>query len=475
MAKNKKTYTAAPAVPPELMERLALIQEVLAGKLSVSQAARTLGISRNHFQSLLHRGLAAMVQAIGPRPSGRPAKSGELLALQEEVERLRRENVKLQARVGTTDRLLEVASGLLQGRIHPGSRSSREKKTRGSPNEKKPDEPDAERRAKLQSAEHMRGIGLPAAAAARVAGVHAATLRRWKARLRRGEPLSRAPRRPSSALPAQAAERAGALVRSLKGLVGAESLRRSVPELSRRQAARVKAHMLSCMERERKLALTRVSVTRPDVMRGLDAMYLPSNAGTRYALFSADAALPYRTSVQLAERYDATSVARSLTQDMRINGAPLVYRLDRASVNDAPAVRALLEAYEVLVLHGPPRCPRYYGQLERQNREHRAWTEDFDLLAPEQIEQRLQQMLEALNKLWRRRTLHWRTAHEAWNMRSSLQIDRRELREEVNEHADRIRRNLQCRGKPADLAERLAIEQALEMRGYLRQQVGGWC
>lgn len=28
--------------------------------------------------------------------------------------------------------------------------------------------------------------------------------------------------------------------------------------------------------------------------------------------------------------------------------------------------------YAVLVLHGPPHHPRFYGQLERQNREHRA-------------------------------------------------------------------------------------------------------
>jgi len=33
---------------------------------------------------------------------------------------------------------------------------------------------------------------------------------------------------------------------------------------------------------------------------------------------------------------------------------------------------------------------------------------------------------------------------------------------------------MQCRGKPADLAEHLAIEQTLETRGYLRQQIGGW-
>ena len=90
----------------------------------------------------------------------------------------------------------------------------------------------------------------------------------------------------------------------------------------------------------------------------------------------------------------------------------------------------------------------------------------------EEIEPRLQEILEAVNKLWRRRTLGWRTAYEAWSARRRLEIDRRALREEVSERAARIGRH---RGKPADLAERLAIEQALETRGYLRQQPGGWC
>ena len=48
----------------------------------------------------------------------------------------------------------------------------------------------------------------------------------------------------------------------------------------------------------------------------------------------------------------------------------LVVRMDRAKAHRAPRVTALLDAHKVLVLHGPPRYPRFYGQLERQNREH---------------------------------------------------------------------------------------------------------
>lgn len=470
-----KSYTPAPKVAPQLEERLDVILEVLAGKTTVSEAARRLGLSRNHLQTLLHRGLTGLAQGVSPKPGGRPAKPKALMELEAQLERLRRENAQLKERVGTTDRLLEAASGLLHGRIRPTGRATRPKKAKGAAGEKKPDEPDAERRRILDGVEEMRRLGLRAALAARVAGVHQATLRRWKVRERRGEALVRRAKAKSSALSAQVAEQTAELVRSLHGLVGAESLRRSVPGISRRQAAWVKAHTLTVMERERKAALTRISVTAPDVMRGLDGMYLHGADGALHALFTADAAVPYRTHVTTARHYDAQLVKQALSSDIKLNGAPLVYRLDRASAHDAPVVRELLAAHQVLVLHGPPRCPRFYGQHERQNREHRAWEDEIALLPLEAIEPRLRQVLEAVNKLWRRRTLNWKTAYEAWSARPRLTTDRRALREEVSERAARIARQLQHRGKPADLAERLAIEQALELRGYLRREIGGWC
>jgi hypothetical protein len=475
MAK-KKTYTPAPPVAPEQAERLRLMLEVLAGRSSVSEAARTLGMSRNHFQTILHRGLAALMQEITPKAGGRPAKPGEMKALEAEVARLRRENAELSQRVGTTDRLLEVASGLLHGRIRPTARAARARKSTASANEDKSEpEPDAGRRRMLQGAEEMSQLGLSAPLAARITGVHESTLRRWRARAQRGEPLVRCACISGIPAPLHAARQASELVRSLNGLVGAEALRRSVEGLSRRQAARVKAKTLSVMEQERKRSLMRVCVSAPDVMRGFDAMFLRAAEGRFYALFSADAAVPYRTNVKIGMRYDGRLVASALSSDIKLNGAPLVYRFDRASAHAVPAVREVLEAHQVLVLHGPPRLPRYYGQHERLNREHRAWAPELAELSFEQVERRLEEILQAVNKLWRRRTLSWRTAYEAWSTRRRLKIDRRELREEVSERAARIGRELQCRGKPADLAERLAIEQALEARGLLRQQVGGWC
>lgn len=474
MAKKNKTYTPAPQVPARQLERLSVILEVLAGSRTVSEGARQLQLSRNHFQSLLHRGLEGLVQAIDARPSGRPAKPEKLAQLESELARLRRENARLQDQVDTTGRVLQAASGLLQARIRPSARQVRVKRAPGNPNEGDP-EPDARCRRKLEQVEQMRRVGVTAAMAASMAGVHASTIRRWRSRERRGEPLVRRRGQVARPIAQQHCRRAAELVRRLHGLVGADTLRHSVEGISRREAARVKAQTLTEMERERKGALIRVTVTTPGVMRGMDAMYLPTREGRLYALFSADAAVPYRTAVKTGPRYDAGLVARALEADIEANEAPLVYRMDRAAAHGAPAVRALLRAHGVLVLHGPPRCPRFYGQHERQNREHRTWAPDLALLPYERAEECLAEALLAVNRFWRRRTLGWRTAYEVWAERPRLDVDRNALREEVCERAARIGQELERGGKPADLAERLAIEQALQTRGFLRQEPGGWC
>lgn len=135
MSKRKESYTPAPRLEPAIAERLALILEVVSGNTTVSDAARTLGLSRNQFQALMHRALEGLAQSLAPKPAGRPAKSSEEAALLEEIERLRQENARLQDRAGTTERLLQAASGILQGRIRP-IRQSRTRKPAGSQDDK---------------------------------------------------------------------------------------------------------------------------------------------------------------------------------------------------------------------------------------------------------------------------------------------------------------------------------------------------
>lgn len=465
MAKRKPDYTPLPQVPAELVPRISLVLEVWSGTKTVSQAARELGLSRNRFQSLMHRALTAFVSEIAPQPPGRPMRPAAELQLQQELLRLQRVNRRLAEQAGSTERLLTAASELLKTRIRTAPRQRRSRKPAAGAADAG-DESEAHRRRLLAGAVAMRALKQSATRCAGLAGVGASTLRRWRARAAHGLPLTPG-RRVTTAPTAELAAAAATRVRELHGLIGAAALSHAIAGLSRRRAALIKATTLGAIERERKAALIRIRITTPGVMRGLDAMHLEGG----YALIAADAAVPYRTSVTLGSRYDEALVASALAHDLERNGAPLVYRLDRARAHDAPRARAVLAAHRVLTLHGPPHHPGYYGQLERQNREHRAW-----LATSEQPPARcLATMLDRVNRLWPRPSLAWRTAAQAWQARPPLNVDRQALRQEVNARTARIARTLDLRGHPADLAERLAIEQTLTRMGYLCQEIGGWC
>jgi molybdenum-dependent DNA-binding transcriptional regulator ModE len=474
MSTRKPSYTPAPAVPAQMMPRLVAILEVLAGVKSVSQAARTLGISRNHFQTILHRGVLGLVQAITVKTGGRPRKPSQLTSLQAELLRLERENKRLRKRVESTDRLLQVAGHLQHGRLRPTGRQRRARKSRGGIGDRAEEpEPARKRREILAAVTELRRMGLNATQAAAIAGVDPATLRRWQARADR-QPVV-APRAPARTIAPDAFTHAEDLVRRLHGLIGADALRHSVEGLSRRAAAYVKAGTLRAMERERKSSLTRVTVSQPGVLRGLDAMYLNTPEGRYFALISADGSIPYRTAITSGPSYDAALVERALRRDFERNGAPLILRLDRAKAHDTPGVEAILRENAVLALHGPPYYPCFYGQLERQNREHRAWLAPLGEVQRLNIDHYLEQMIEALNELWSRRSLGWKTAAQCWNARAPLPIDRQALQVEVQQRAHKIARRIAESRQPADLAERLAIEQTLKRLGYLRQEIGGWC
>jgi transposase-like protein len=440
---------------------------------TVSAAARSLSLSRNHFQTILHRGLAALIEAIEVKPGGRPPKSGQVAQLEQELSRLKRENARLRRQTDSTERLLQVASGLLQGRLRPTGRQRRTKKISGASGERGSEgDPDGRERIRCGVAA-MTELGMTQKAAAGIAGVAPSTLWRWRQSAAQHRSPAHCPAKPYMAV--QSAHQAESLVRQLHGLIGAAALSHSIAGLSRRVAAAVKAQTLTRMEQERKAALYRITITTPGVLRGLDAMQLSTRDGPRYALIGADGAVPFRTSVLTGKRYDSALVTSALSADFRRHGPPLVLRLDRASAHATASVRQLLDDFGVLTLHGPPRYPAFYGQLERQNREHRAWIGALDGAWPGPVETCLAAMLRAVNALWRRQSLHWQTAAEVWNARPPLTIDRKRFREEVHDRALRIVRTLKVRGQPADLAERIAIERTLEHRGYLRRELGGWC
>jgi hypothetical protein len=267
-----------------------------------------------------------------------------------------------------------------------------------------------------------------------------------------------------------ACSEAAHLVQEMHGLIGAETLRHSVPGLTRRAAADIKTDTCRLMERERRQGADRVILAAPGILRGFDAMELGGRGLERsHALIAADGCVPYRTSWAVSPRYDGTAVADILRRDFDTFGAPLVLRLDRATSHDVPGVRELLDANRVLALHGPSYYARYYGQLERQNREHRAWL----AASPGSLD--LDAMMAALNGRWRRSTLSWNTAQELWDERPVIDVDRNALAEDVNGRAARLRRKLNAPTRPQDLSWRLAVKQELIKRGLLRIEKGGWC
>jgi hypothetical protein len=118
----KKSYEAMPVVPPEVAMRYETMMAVLSGELTVSEGARRLDLSRNHFQTLMHRVLGSVIETLGSKAGGRPPTPEREKQLQKQAEKLLLENARLRRRVETTDRILGVASGLLRGRIGRGSR-----------------------------------------------------------------------------------------------------------------------------------------------------------------------------------------------------------------------------------------------------------------------------------------------------------------------------------------------------------------
>ena len=77
-------------------------------------------------------------------------------------------------------------------------------------------------------------------------------------------------------------------------------------------------------------------------------------------------------------------------------------------------------------------------------------------------------MKSALNERWLRPTLGWKSAAEVWRTRRSHDDERGSFLDEVDRRAAQLRgRDLVDR-----LAMRLAIEQALKQRGYLRVTPG---
>lgn len=456
MAKTRApTYTPAPEPPtdPDLRRRYDAIMAVIAQTQTVTAAAESLGMSRNHFQTILHRVITAAIEVMTPKPAGRPAKPEREADLEAENQRLKVEIAALKDRSAMIERLMTVVGGLASGKQPvPRARARSPKKKSEDP------EPAA---TIHQAVTAMRDARVPLAVCATVLGISEATV------LRRRRPPGSASR-PPRVIDAAACDRVRHIVRATHGLVGARSLGKRCG-LSRRMSAEIKRRELGEMERERKNRCGTVSILRPGIVRGFDAMHVRCRERMSYWLVAADAAVPYRTSITTVDVYDARRVIEALQSDFEQHGPPLILRLDRIACQRTPEVYELLTRYDVLPLHGPPRHPYYYGQLERQNREHRDWQRVLGEVTRAELEEAARTMRTALNALWARPTLDWCTAQEVWEQRPSVDVDRRGLRRDV----ERCTARLVTSGYEPLHAQRIAIESALTKRGLLTINQGG--
>jgi transposase-like protein len=460
------SYEGAPQIPTEMKQRFDLVKAVLGDRTTISEAAEQLQIARVNMQTLVHRAEAAILGALQPRPTGPTPKSPEQKQLEHRLAQLEKENAKLKTQLQAADDMMGAAGEIIRHLRGLPPRTSKTSSSRSKRSPPKPPSSDDDSEPERATRQHTLRRALMALTmrdvkthAARLLKLAAPTLQRWIERLATERPLwsprggVRQPGPPSSE------ERVRELVTSLHGLVGASSLAHSVVGVSRRRAAEIKQDVLTTVERARKDSCTRVEVLEPGVVRGFDAMHVRNS----YALIAADAAVPYRTSVANVDHYDAESVAAVLERDFEMHGAPWVLRYDRARCHTAPAVLSVVERYRVLVMQGPAYHACFYGQLERQNREHRHWLACSEPTSDD-MQSALDRMKSAFNDDWRRPTLGWRTPSECWNQRRTRDDERDSFLDDVNERAARLRDH----DVEVSLAMRLAIEQALTQKGILR-------
>ncbi len=207
------TYKPAPEPPtdPAMRRRYDAIMSVLAQTQTVTAAAASLDMSRNHFQTILHRVIEAIIEAMTPKPARRPAKPAREAELEAELARVKAELTALKTHSEMINRMMGALTSIASGR-EPSPRS------RGRSKKTKPSEDPEPATTVHQTVTTMRDAKVPRTMCARLLGVSLATVGRM---LRQPQPVARMRNRWSDD---RACQRVRDIVRATHGLVGAASL-----------------------------------------------------------------------------------------------------------------------------------------------------------------------------------------------------------------------------------------------------------
>jgi len=194
------------------------------------------------------------------------------------------------------------------------------------------------------------------------------TLRRWRARLRRGVPVRRKPGpAKSSALPVSAFRlRVARLIRgSLRSGFGAlhADFRTSV---SRRRLRAMVARLRGIRRRRWRAATQHVTWSAPNLAWAIDAMHLHTAAGGPGAVvvLARDLASHYHFEPLVLRAESADANLRWLRGLFSRHGPPLFLKRDNGSPFNTPAIDTYLASVGVITLNSPARHPSYNGAIE---------------------------------------------------------------------------------------------------------------
>jgi hypothetical protein len=114
--------------PEELKQRLKVLLETLDGSKSVAEACAEIGVSESRLHELRKEVLEGALQALQPRPSGRPAKPEAMTSKER----------KLQARIDALEEDLQIAyvrteMALAMPHMFKGKKNSRIRPSRPRP------------------------------------------------------------------------------------------------------------------------------------------------------------------------------------------------------------------------------------------------------------------------------------------------------------------------------------------------------